>query len=122
MARVMVIDDDPEIRMIMGCMLGSGGHEVVQARNVRDAFDQLDPKPDAIFVDVDMPGGTGGEFVLELREKPGYEQVPVTFVTAFVERALPVQAAGLAGKYIVSKPFRQQQLFQALTAMLAVES
>ncbi len=118
MARVMIIDDDPEIRMIMRSMLSAGGHDVTEARSAKDAFDHLQPDLDAIFVDIDMPGATGGEFVMELRENPDYKDLPVTFVTAFVERAIPVQAAGLAGKYIVSKPFRQEQLMQALNAML----
>lgn len=119
MALIMVVDDEPEVRQLIETVLTKAGHEVVVAADAGTAYDSLHLGPAAIFVDIDMPGETGVEFVLRLREHPTCADVPVTFVTAYRERARPLMSTGAAGIVdVIDKPFRLEAITQVLERML----
>lgn len=121
MARVMVVDDEPEVRELLTSMLTRAGHQVVSAPDAATAYHLLNEPPQAIFVDIDMPGETGVEFVLKLREHEACAKVPVAFVTAFRERARPLLSTGAAGVVgVVDKPFRLETITATLEKMLGV--
>ena len=119
MAVVMVIDDEPEVRQLLSAIIEREGHTVVAATDAADAWRQLDRKPDAMFVDIDMPGETGVEFVLRLREDAQYANIPVVFVTAYRERARPLQATGRGGVDVIDKPFRIEHITSMLKQLLS---
>lgn len=114
MATVMVVDDEPEVRQLLHTMIEKAGHSVVTAVDAADAWRQLDTGPAILFVDIDMPGETGVELVLRLRDEPAFAELPVVFVTAYRERARPLMASGQPGIEVIDKPFRMEHI----TAML----
>lgn len=114
MATVMVVDDEPEVRQLMRSIIEKAGHDVVTAVDAADAWRQLDTNPAVLFVDIDMPGETGVEFVLRLRDDPAYAELPVVFVTAYRERARPLLASGQPGIEVVDKPFRVEHITSML--------
>ncbi|MBI5510894.1 MAG: PilZ domain-containing protein [Deltaproteobacteria bacterium] len=118
MARILVIDDEPEIRTLLAKLIGAEGHEVIEAADAASGFAALSRSPDAVFVDVSMPGETGTEFLLRMRLHPTYGRIPAMFVTAHGARAEPLAAAGIAGPRLVTKPFRRDDIREALSAML----
>ena len=70
MARVLVIDDDAQVRMATAAMLVELGYEVVEGDSARAGFDRLeaaDAPFDLILADYAMPGMTGGEMIAQLR-------------------------------------------------------
>jgi len=116
----MVVDDEPEVRKLLERVLSGAGHQVLQAADAAEAWRLLDREPAAMFVDIDMPGETGVEFVLRLRDSKEGLRVPVTFVTAFRERAMPLVSSGTPGIVdVIDKPFRFERVLSALDRMLA---
>ncbi len=109
--RVLVVDDDDDIRAILAVSLGLAGFDVVEARDGVEGLDTAQRmSPDAIVLDVMMPRLDGLSMLEQLRADPRLSHVPVIMLTA---RAQPGQAAeGLragADDYL-AKPFDSHEL------------
>lgn len=105
--RVMCVEDDPDIRMILEFSLGVVGHyEVCLCPSGQAALAQAPTfKPDIVLLDVMMPDLTGPQTLAALRAQPGMTGVPVVFMTAKampdeVEELLQYGATG-----VMVKPF-----------------
>lgn len=105
--RVLCVEDDPDIRMILEFSLqGVGGYEVLCCSSGHSALEQVAGfAPDLVLLDVMMPGLTGPETLAELRKLPAMKGVPVVFLTAKampdeLEQLLQFGATGL-----IVKPF-----------------
>ncbi|MBN1962607.1 MAG: response regulator [Deltaproteobacteria bacterium] len=118
MATVVVMDDDNVIAKMIATIVESQGHQVFIADNVPAAWDLLAKKPNLMILDIDLPNETGIDLVMRMRGTSEYEQIPVLFVTAFAERARPLQATGRGAVDIVEKPFSVQELTKILQHML----
>jgi DNA-binding response OmpR family regulator len=120
MARILIVDDEAAIRKLIRTIFQEEGHTVLEASDAEAAYRLVDERPDAIFVDVAMPGEPGPQFVLNLRKQLSVSDLPATFVTGHVSRAKPVFEAGIAGAQIITKPFTREQLVGALNDMLRI--
>ena len=112
-ARVLVVDDDPEIADTMAEVLDFEGYLVAIARDGVQAMDRI-PKfvPDVILLDLMMPLMTGFEVLERLREQRN--TTPVVVVSA--NQGYAASDLNVAGK--VRKPFSLTQLLDAVTAAL----
>ena len=111
MSQLLVVDDDPDFRAAMRAMLGSEGYDVVDSPDATDALSTLDRiRPQAIFLDVVMPGMRGDELLTLLRQRPELDGVPVIVVSAShqADGALDGAAAVLA------KPVSREALVATL--------
>jgi two-component system chemotaxis response regulator CheY len=82
--RILVVDDEPEYRLIMRSILTSEGHEVILAENGEDALEKLEGGGmDIVVTDIYMPVMDGIKFHRTARTKPGLDTVPFLFVSAF---------------------------------------
>jgi CheY-like chemotaxis protein len=80
---LLVVDDEPEYRLIMRSILSAEGMEVVLAENGEEAIEKIrGNKIDMIISDVYMPVMDGIRFHRLVREMPGYEKLPFLFVSA----------------------------------------
>ena len=105
--RVMCVEDDPDIRMILEFSLTTlGGYEVCLCSGGHAALAQAALfMPDLILLDVMMPDLSGPETLAALRQQPGMQGVPVVFVTA---KALPGEVEALlqyGATGVIVKPF-----------------
>src|SRR5262245_66290835 len=67
-ARIMIVDDDPQIRRVLRTALVAQGYEVVDARNGHEALEKLrDEKVDLVILDMNMPGMGGLETCRKIR-------------------------------------------------------
>jgi CheY-like chemotaxis protein len=105
--RVMCVEDDPDIRMIIEFSLATlGGYQVCLCPDGRAALTQAPNfKPDLVLLDVMMPGLSGPETLAALRKQATMAGVPVVFMTAKampdeVEELLQYGATG-----VIVKPF-----------------
>jgi CheY-like chemotaxis protein len=105
--RLMCIEDDPDIRMILEFSLGRmGGFTVCLCESGPQALEQVQTfQPQLVLLDVMMPEMSGPETLLKLRELPQMKGVPVVFLTAKamqdeVEALLEYGATG-----VIVKPF-----------------
>ena len=87
MARVMIVDDDPDIVESVTMVLQKNDHEVIQAYGGVEGLEKAkSEKPDAIILDVMMPDKDGYEVCKELKGDPNYRDIPILLLTAVVSK------------------------------------
>jgi|EndMetStandDraft_8_1072994.scaffolds.fasta_scaffold72679_3 FixJ family two-component response regulator len=115
---VLIIDDDPEFRDSVARLLRTVGLHARQFSSVPD-FLKADPPdgPTCLVLDVRMPGRSGLELQRELIT--ANRQVPIIFITAHADVTMTVQAMKGGAIEFLTKPFRDQDLLDAIEAGLA---
>jgi FixJ family two-component response regulator len=115
---VLVVDDDPEFRDSVARLLRSVGLQIREFSSVSDFF-KADPPdgPSCLVLDVRMPGGSGLELQRDLVATN--RQVPIIFITAHADVPMTVQAMKGGAIEFLTKPFRDQELLDAVGAGLA---
>lgn len=109
--RILVVDDEPDIRATVQAMLEIEGYEVAVAANGADALAAIEREaPDLILLDMRMPVLDGWGFAAELRRRG--LAIPVVVMTAARDAAR--WAAEIAAPAFVSKPFRFDDLLRAV--------
>jgi RNA polymerase sigma factor (sigma-70 family) len=115
---VLIVDDDPEFRDSVGRLLRSVGLQIREFSSVSDFF-KADPPdgPSCLVLDVRMPGGSGLELQRDL--VAANKQLPIIFITAHADVPMTVQAMKGGAIEFLTKPFRDQELLDAVEAGLA---
>lgn len=107
--RVLVVDDEPMVRETLGQVLSDEGYMVDLAVDGETALERVHAaRPDAILLDLMMPGMNGRQFLQVLREEPAYASVPVMIMTAV--HGLEVNLATMGASEVVEKPFDVDEL------------
>ncbi|MDL2410685.1 response regulator [Rhizobium calliandrae] len=115
---VLLIDDDPEFRDSVVRLLRTVGLHTLEFSSVPD-FLKADPPegPTCLVLDVRMPGRSGLELQRDLAA--ANRQVPIIFITAHADVPMTVQAMKGGAIEFLTKPFRDQDLLDAVDAGLA---
>jgi FixJ family two-component response regulator len=117
-AKIIVIDDDPAIREALGSLLRSVGFDVILLASVGDFLKSGRPDtPTCLVLDVRLPGQSGLDFQRELSR--GNIQLPIVFVTGHGDIPMSVQAMKGGAIEFLTKPFRDQDLLDAVHVGLA---
>lgn len=117
-ATVIVIDDDPAIREALGSLLRSVGFEAKLLASASDLLTSGRPHgPSCLVLDVRLPGQSGLEFQRELSRRN--IQLPIVFITGHGDIPMSVQAMKGGAIEFLTKPFRDQDLLDAVHAGLA---
>ncbi len=104
-----MVDDEPMVRETLGQVLTDEGYVVDLAVDGASALARVRAaRPDAILLDLMMPGMNGRQFLQALRDDPGYEELPVLIMTAV--HGLSVNPATLGASTVVEKPFNVDEL------------
>jgi twitching motility two-component system response regulator PilG len=113
---VMVVDDSPTIRKLVGLTMSKNGYRVVEAGDGEEALEQIraEGAPDVVVVDVVMPGMDGLTFCKRIRQDPATAQVPVIILSA-LDGVLDKVRGKMAGsdRYL-TKPFEPAALVRAV--------
>lgn len=117
--RVMVVDDDPDIRLLVTMALASE-YEVFEATNGLDAMLKLTRyEPDVALVDIMMPLMNGLELVRRIRDTPGFADIPLIAVSA-MQSADDIKKGYAAGVNVyLTKPFEPERLLKNIAVSLA---
>jgi FixJ family two-component response regulator len=115
---VLIIDDDPEFRDSVASLLRSVGLDTRQFSSVSE-FLKADPSdgPTCLLLDIRMPGRSGLELQRDLAA--ANRLVPIIFITAHADVPMTVQAMKGGAIEFLTKPFRDQELLDAVDAGLA---
>jgi DNA-binding response OmpR family regulator len=114
--RVLVVDDDPDIRELLFTALEDEGFEVVPAGNGQEALAIIKTfRPDVIVLDLMMPVMDGWQFARELRARK--EDIPLVLLSA--ARDLRVHAKALSAADIIEKPFDLSELLPKIARVAA---
>jgi len=119
MARILVIDDDPDIRFVARIALRCGKHEVTVAESGRDALMHLDSGApcDLVLCDRMMPEMSGMETLAEVRRwRSG---VPFVFLTAKAQKDEIEEGLRMGACRYLTKPFEPAELLGEINRILA---
>ena len=113
MTRILLVEDDRDIRESLVDALSDEGHEVSAAIDGIDALAQLrngHAAPDLILLDLMMPRMSGEQFCEELKQVPAWSAIPVVVITAQANARARVAALGAAG--FLQKPVKLGDLIE----------
>ena len=112
MARILIVDDEPDIRFMMRLIFEGAGYQVTEARNGLAGLKSVRARqPDLVTTDVMMPLMDGLEFIERLRSNPKTAAIPVLVVSGNSELATAANAR-------LRKPFTRRELLHAAALLI----
>jgi len=117
--KVLLVDDEDQLRRVMKDLLEREGYVVSEARDGVQALDQVDRTgPDVIVLDLNLPGLDGYGVLSHLRSRPATADIPVVVLTAKGDEDNEVRVFELGADDFLTKPFRARALSARLDAVL----
>jgi len=115
-ARILVVDDDPQILDMLKCLLEDEGYAVNTVTNGNSAMVALtEQKPDLVLLDISLPDLNGYQILGFIREQ---SEVPVIMLTGIHEVISVRQSVNLGADDYVRKPFRTRELLARIKSKL----
>jgi CheY-like chemotaxis protein len=116
---VLVVEDDPDVRVLAVALLGSLGYQIMEAATGAAALKELGSttRVNLLLTDVVLPGGMNGRELAKEAERraPG---IPVLYMSGYTENAIVHHGRLDAGTEVLQKPFRRADLARAVRAVL----
>jgi DNA-binding response OmpR family regulator len=120
MARVLVVDDEPDVLLLCRLNLEQRGHEVLEAPNGDEALDLArDGTPDLVVLDLMLPGIDGYQVLQSLRADERTSKIPVLVLTAKSLQADRERSRQLGAAAFLTKPFLPDELCDMVDEVLA---
>jgi putative two-component system response regulator len=118
--RLLVVDDDEQVRKLLVHMLGVTGHVVEQAASAEEALEKLkESAPDLILLDMELPGKSGLALVPILRSDPRLRLTPIVMITGAATPQRKVRAIEAGVTEFLGKPFSHVELAARVRTLLA---
>ncbi len=118
-SRVLIVDDDPDIRDVVSAMLEAVGLSVVAVESAEAALERIHTAPfDLLVLDWNLPKMTGLELCRAIRREAAFTGLPVLFLTANASSQDMVEGFASGGDDYVVKPFRAPELGARIFSLL----
>lgn len=115
--KILVADDEQDIREIIGYALKKEGYEVILAKDGSDAIEQAQKTtPDLILLDIMMPNKSGIQVCEILRSQPQFENTIIIFLTALTDDTIHVRGFETGADDYISKPISPKVLTTRINA------
>ncbi len=109
--RILIVDDEPHMRLVTQLSLKKGGFDTLLAGDAREALAlAASEHPDLIVLDVVMPGMDGLAALRELKSNPATATIPVIMLTSRGQTVLREEAQTSGAVLYLTKPFAPSQL------------
>lgn len=119
MSRILVGDDNEQMRRLIVELLEAEGHEVRQANDTGQVLEQVShARPDLLVLDVQMPGGGGIEALRVIRSDPANGGMPVLLLSGSVDLEID-WASKVGANAQLPKPFRIDEFRSTVGSLLA---
>lgn len=120
MAKILCVDDEPELLATLGEELADAGHDVIQAYDGEVGLEKaIQHKPDLIVSDISMPGKDGFQLLQEIRtHHPRLADVPVIFLSALADREAILDGVNKGADDYLTKPVDFDMLHARIAAKL----
>lgn len=122
MAHILVIDDEPNIRLMLKMVLTEEGHEISTAETGKEGLKIIkDREPDLILIDLNMPVLNGKDFITLMRNDARFQEIPVFLLTGslFGTEDFPPKESYQG---LFEKPFDLFDLTKAVTNLLTTKN
>ena len=116
-ARLLLIEDEPEVQAILAEMLREAGYGVTVAKDGLEGIEQCDRQTvDIVLSDISMPGISGWDVAARLRAR--HPHIPIGFVTGWGDQLDPERLAGAGVDFVVAKPFQAHDILRHVAQSL----
>ena len=120
MKRILIVDDDKDLRFNLSCILKEEGHEVIAAADGKQALKALAlSAPDLVLLDVRLPGMDGVELLEEMKKIE--KNLPIIMLTAYSDVKSAVKAMKLGAFDYITKPFDNEELILSIKRALQTQ-
>lgn len=120
MAKVLVVDDEPNIVLSIEFLMEQAGFEVTSAADGEQALEQVTTHtPDVVLLDISLPGISGFDVLEALRSRPATALLPVIMLTAHGREVEREKGFALGANAYITKPFSTQALVDQVQTVLA---
>jgi DNA-binding response OmpR family regulator len=117
--RILVVDDEPDLLMLLEEHLSQEGFQVLTASAGMQAISKARAEqPDLILLDVMMPGVSGFDVCNILQDFPETAEIPIIFLTAITETKRKVMGLNLGADDYITKPFDLRELTARVLAAM----
>lgn len=117
--KVLIVDDEPSIVLAVDFLLRKRGFTTEKAYNGIDALEKVKTfRPDAVVLDVMMPGLDGYEVARQIRINEGFENILIVFLTAKGTTKDKMQGYSNGGDLYLTKPFDNSDLVAAIEEVI----
>ena len=121
MADLLIVEDDPALRVALLDLLSMQGHQVRSADSGLAALPIIEAgRPELIVSDLLMPGMTGTELLEAVRDRPDWNGIPFLFVSASTTEEIERELDAMHRVSFLRKPFEIDTLFDAVSVALTV--
>ena len=120
---ILLVDDEDVVRRSAGRVVRQSGHRVIFARSGEEAlriYDETQPRPDLVLMDLNMPGMTGDQAFKKLKEVD--PEAPVVFVSGYWDRDLERELRGMGALGFVQKPYEAATLRNAIVQAMTSQT
>lgn len=120
MAKIVIAEDEPDIRELIAFTLRFAGHEVITGSNGEEGYQLAKTeRPDLVMLDVRMPRLTGYEACKRIKAEPELANIPVIFLSAKGQENEIEQGLAAGAEEYLLKPFAPDQLVERVKTVLA---
>ena len=121
--RILIIEDEREISLILKLRLEATGYEGVQSFDGEDGYEKAaTQKPDLILLDLILPRKGGLQVLDDLKSDPKYKHIPVIIITGLAQELDEVREGALKADGYFLKPFDSVELLAAIKDCLNGDS
>jgi DNA-binding response OmpR family regulator len=119
MAKIVIADDERDLRDLVAFTLRFAGHEVITTANGEEAYQiTLRELPDLVLLDVRMPRMTGYEACEQIKAQPNTRNIPVVFLSAKGQESEIQEGMEVGAAEYILKPFSPDQLTERVAKIL----
>ena len=119
--RILVVDDDEEIRIILGEFLSMMGYDHETASDGLEALAKVKLDIDLVLMDINMPNMDGFEVTKRIRMEPEYRDLPIIMVTSMASREDRLRAVQAGANDFIAKPIDQTELEVRTVSLLKMK-
>ncbi|MBA2778906.1 response regulator transcription factor [Billgrantia kenyensis] len=120
MAKVLVVDDEPNIVLSLEFLMQQAGFDVETAEDGEGALAKVEASPpDLILLDISLPGISGFDVLEQLRQDSRHARLPIIMLTAHGREVEKEKGLALGADDYVTKPFSTQALVEKVKHLLA---
>ena len=119
MAHILVVEDQEDNRQILRDLLGSVGHDMLEAHDGQQALDMVaKQRPDLILMDIQLPIMDGYEATRRIKADPATKNIPIIVVTSYALSGDEGKARDAGCDAYVTKPYSPRQLLAKIREYL----
>jgi len=120
--KILIVDDNEiDLELLEAILNNLGFQNIVTSESGKEAIQLAEEhRPDLFFIDINMPGMTGGEFRGLLKQNPATQDIPVIFISGMISKDEEKELGGrfASGDFIIAKPFSREKIAQVVLAIL----